>query len=276
MELTAEELQLIQDRRNAEAKKAEAAKLAARSVEEKAIEIFQKRAAANNALALDLVVELNAKHKGLYTATKINASEYSERVDHKTWMKASEVNFINFGAGRVNISDAFGNAVDIELNAAGFNDKGDVYKMREIYSIDARNYTGATDKNAIRICVNRLEQLRAKQVEKEIVEKKIANAKEHIKSCFPKATEVKVWNQDHYFKYEATAFEDTYKYTSAKGTVFFNEDLTVKSKSLSFDGVYGKGTEKDNLLKQLEEAKEAAIKEITKEFNKRMTQALNA
>jgi hypothetical protein len=75
MELTAEELKLIQDRRNTEAKKAEAAALAARSLEEKACEAFQKRANAQNADALDLVVEIReqSSHSNQFTCTKIAA-----------------------------------------------------------------------------------------------------------------------------------------------------------------------------------------------------------
>lgn len=276
MELTAEELKIIQDRRANEAKKAEEAAKAARSIDEKAHEIFQKRASANNALALDLVVELKERYKGEnYSAVKVNATEYTARIDGKR-IKASDVNFVNHGGRKVIVSDTFGNSVEIKFNAEGVDDKGNLFHMSEIYQIEARNYYGATAKNAIRICVNRLEQLRAKQIELERKELKLANAKAYIQAWLPKATKVQTYFHESYCKFSAEAFEDAYQYTSVKGTVFFNEDLTVKSKTYQFDSVYGKGTEKDNILKAIEEEKAAAISAITKEFNKKMIAALNA
>ena len=282
MELTAEELKLIQDRRNAESKKAEEAAKANRTKEEKATELFQIKANAQNADALDLATEINAQSKeGQFICIKNVFKSDRVFVEGKS-VDSSEVGFVNFGTESVTVADKFGNAISVYIDSRKMSegsryDTVNKFTIHQDYSHDFRVYHGDKDKNAARIVIKRLEEIREKQLIKERKLNKREIAEAYIKECFPKAGRVSISDgQYSQVMYYASNFDGVYEFTEARGEVWFNDDMTVKSKTVSLSSIHSDKTEKDIKLKAMKAAYEAACAKALKEFNENAIEVLNA
>lgn len=281
MELTAEEMKIIQDRRNAEAKKAEEAAKAARSKEEKALEAFQVRANAQNADALDLCVDINSQAPGRFTCVKNNMTNAHCLVDGKR-VEAEEVGFKNFGAQSVTVSDAFGNSITVSIDSRKLHEStryNPVNKFHIGHSFieGHREYNGDKSKNAARIVIKRLEEMREKQIIEEKKKNKCEIARKFIQSKMPIALNVSIHIGEYAtVKYEANQFPGAYDWTCVKGEVQFNDDMTVKSWTKSINGIYSSNnTDKDVKLIAMKKEYDEAVKALTAKFNDEAIEVLN-
>lgn len=281
MELTAEEMKIIQDRRNAEAKKAEEAAKAAHSKEEKATEALQARANAQNADALDLCVDINSQAPGRFTCVKNNMTNAHCLVDGKR-VEAEEVGFKNFGAQSVTVSDAFGNSITVSIDSRKLHEStrfDPVNKFHIGYSFieGHREYNGDKSKNAARIVIKRLEEMREKQVIEEKKKNKCEIAKKFIQSKFPKATFVNTYIGEYAtLKFDASRFEGVYDYTRVEGEVYFNDDMTIKSWAKKVANVNSSNnTDKDVKLIAMKKEYDEAVKALTAKFNDEAIEVLN-
>lgn len=280
MELTAEELKLIQDRRAAEAKKAEEVAKAARSKEEKAIELFQARAHAQNADALDLCIEINTQAPGRFDCDKNNANTMYCFVEGKC-VHSEEVNFTNFGAESVTVSDEFGNCIVVKIDSRRMSegkryDPVNKFSISESYTMGFRSYTGDKAKNAARIVIKRLEEMREKQVVEERKKNKCEIAKKFIQSKMPKASVVNTYIGEYgTLKFDAGRFEGVYDYTRVEGEVYFNDDMTIKSWTKKVTNVGSNNNDKDIKLTAMKKEYEEAVKALTAKFNNEAIEVLN-
>ena len=105
---------------------------------------------------------------------------------------------------------------------------------------------------------------------------KCETAKEFLKQKFPKARSISVHTGEYgNVKYEVSNFENAYEYTSIKGEVLLNDNMTVKTHSRSVSASYCGSSEKDLALKTLKDAYEIELKALQSKFVNETIEVLN-
>lgn len=275
MELTAEELKLIQDRRDIAAKKAEAELLAARSAKEKALDVFTTFAKKQNDIANDLIASIKSKNKDVvFNAYHSKDIIYHDKIDGES-VSSNDVGFTDFGPGLLDVTDAFGNVVTIRLDSRKNSFRTDYakYSIQSDCTINSRYYKGDVAANAAAIVLKRLDEYRDLQVRNELRKQKRETAEAYLQKEFPKAKIRISFNDYGGVTYTASEFEGVYEFTSISGDVKF-KDLKVVSYSRAISS-FSKKSEKDIKIDALQTEMIEKINELKNTYMNAFVEVLN-
>jgi len=236
MELTAEEIAAIETMRKTKAEKEERERLAARSSNDKALEIFNKRATKLNLLASDLIAEVACSNRAV-THEFVRKTTDTASISRNEYVTAEACGFTEFPPIAVHFT-LEGSTVVVMLNTtSGSSWNHDVtehsYTIDSDWSINTKTYHSNIDKKCARIVLDRLSKKIEKDVQKNLNRKREETARFHIAAKFPSARNVcinKVNDDYGSYAYDATELSGCHNYTKIRGVVtFVGSTLEIKT-----------------------------------------------
>ena len=271
MELTAEEIAIIENSRKAKAEKEERERLAARSSNDKALEIFNKKATKLNLLASDLVAEVNYLNRAI-------THEFDRRTTDTVFISRSEsvtaeaCGFTEFAPVAIRFT-LDGSTIVVMLNTtSGSTWNHDVsehaYTIDSDWTINTKVYHSNVDKKCARIVIDRLAKKIEKDMQKNLQKKREEAARVHVAAKYPSARKVCINKADEFgnYSYDAQELSGCHNYTKIRGMVTFTGD-TLKIESMTYS-IEAATYYDDKTL--IEYPREQKIKVMQEEMNRKI------
>ena len=269
MELTAEEIAAIETMRKTKAEKEERERLAARTSNEKALEIFNKKAQALNILAQNLIAEVSFINSSITRKFERDTAE-TIFLSNKECVTAKDCGFTEFAPVEIHFS-LQGSTITVLLNSTSGNSwdkKTNSYTIENDWAIDTKTYHSDIDKKCAKIVLDRLLKKIDKDTRLNLDAKRKETAKIYIAAKYPSAREICINKSDEYgnYTYKANELAGCHNYTSIKGRISFASN-TLEIKDMTF-GVNAATYHSDSVL--VEYPREQKIKAMEEELKQKI------